>query len=326
MLKVVSGGIQTLVEDWKGREGYLGTGIGPAGAMDHFAIRAANLLVGNSLNEAGLEIAAGLFSAEFGTDAVIAVTGANFIPKLNGEPIPLWEAIRVNRGDVFHSGNSTKDTIGFREYLAIAGGVDVPLYLGSKATSVCAGFGGYKGRALRKGDILKLSKPKEKLENIVGRRFNSSYIPKYSRTWVLRAIPGPNAAPEYLSEEGMEALYTEEFRVQVMSDRVGVRLDGPKPKWAKGRVGGTHPSNVDIDHGYATGALNISGDVPIILPIESPPRGGFVCALGLIYADQWMVGQMVPGIDTVKFAFCTADEATKARKGVDGIFVEESIS
>ncbi len=327
MLRVLSGGIQTLVEDWLGRSGYLDKGIAPSGAMDHFALRAGNLIVANHLNEAALEITAGYFSAQFETAAVVAITGAHLTPKLNGNPVPLWEAIRVSKGDVFTSGNAGKGTLGFREYLAIAGGIDVPTYLGSKSTAVYGSFGGYNGRALKKGDELKLLRPEKTLPSIEGRRFKADLIPKYSRNWEMRAVPGPNGAPDYFSEEGMELFFTEEFLAQVLSDRSGIRLTGPSPKWAKTReVAGRHPSNVLMDHGYAVpGGLNVSGDTPILFPREGPTTGGYVCALTIIRADQWMFGQIVPGIDKVKFVYCTLDKAIPVKQEQDKIFSEKSI-
>lgn len=327
MLRVMNGGIQTLVEDWIGRPGYLDQGIGISGAMDHFAIRVANLVLGNDLNEAALEIPFGSFAAEFETETAIAVTGANLNPKLNGNPIPLWEAIRVNKGDTISFGRISASTLGCRAYLAILGGIDVPLFLGSKSTAVYGSFGGYKGRALKEGDELRLSNPGKNLRSIEGRKCRSDVIPEYDRKWEMRAIPGPNGAPDFFSEEGMEAFFTEEFKVQTRADRSGIRLTGPKPGWAnvKGATGG-HPSNI-IDHGYAVpGTLNVSGDTPILLPREGPTSGGYVCALSVIYADQWILGQLVPGRDSVRFTYCTLDEAIQLRKAQDGVFTEEAIS
>ena len=123
MLKILDSGPETLVQDWAGRPGHLDEGISPSGAMDHFAIRAANLIVDNPLNEAALETAGGFLTIEFGVDTVIAVTGADFGPKLNGASIPLWEAVRVHKGDVFTSGNMSGTSLGFRQCLAVAGGI-----------------------------------------------------------------------------------------------------------------------------------------------------------------------------------------------------------
>jgi len=326
MLKVLNGGIQTLIEEWRGRMGYLDVGISRTGVMDHFAARAANLILDNNLNEVLIEVTGGGFSVQFETDTIISITGVNLNPKLNGDSIPLWEAIKVSKGDILTTENMNINTLGFRQYLAIAGGIDLPNYLGSKSTAVYGAFGGYKGRALKKGDELNLLKPKRDLKSIKGRRFNNNLIPKYNRKWVMRAIPGPNGAPDYFSEEGMELFFTAEFKTQIFSDRSGIRLVGPKLTWAKRRVAGEgHPSNI-VDQGYpGPGCLNISGDTPILFPRECPTLGGYVCALSVIYADQWMFGQIIPGKDIVKFVYCTPEEAVRIRKEQNEIFEEKSI-
>jgi len=328
MLKIISSGIETLVQDWKGRVGHLDEGISPSGAMDHFAVRAANLIVNNPLNEAVLEIAGGFLKVEFGVDAVIAITGADFGPQLNGNPVPLWQAVRLRKGDVLVSGNMSGNTLGFRQYLAIAGGIDVPLYLNSKATTTYGGFGGYEGRALKKGDEIKLLKPKTDLGNLEGRKLRTDLIPIYGNTWEMRATPGPNGAPDYFSEKGMELLFTAKFRSQVFADRSGIRLTGPELGWAEERKAkGRHPSTLMSEHGYSIpGALNISGDTPILLPREGPTMGGYVCALTVIYVEQWMMGQIVPGKDTVKFIYCTPDEAKQLKVEQNRIFQESSIT
>ena len=328
MLKILDSGPETLVQDWAGRPGHLDEGISPSGAMDHFAIRAANLIVDNPLNEAALETAGGFLTIEFGVDTVIAVTGADFGPKLNGASIPLWEAVRVHKGDVFTSGNMSGTSLGFRQCLAVAGGIDVPLYLGSKATTTYGGFGGYEGRGLQKGDEVKLLQPSSDLGSLEGRKLKPDLIPQYTSNWKMRATPGPNGAPDCFSEEGMEQLYTAQFRSQVFSDRSGIRLTGPELGWAEERkVEGRHPSTLMSEHGYSVpGALNISGDTPILLPREGPTMGGYICAMTVIYVDQWMMGQMVPGRDTVTFAYCTPDEAARLRREQDAVFSAGSIT
>jgi len=243
-VKVLEGGIQAIIEDWRGREGYLDKGVAPSGAMDHFAIRAGNLIVGNDLNEAAIEITAGMFCAEFENDAIIAVTGADVSPNINGNRIPLWNSIKVNKGDILSCGSLHKDTLGIRSYIAVAGKINVPLVLNSKSTAVYGGFGGFKGRALKKGDIIEIIEPERELNSLEGRKFSPSLIPEYKREWEIRAIPGPNGAPDYFTEEGMEMFFNNKFITQVFSDRSGIRLTGPKPKWSKDReLLGKHPSN-----------------------------------------------------------------------------------
>ena len=228
--------------------------------------------------------------------------------------------------DSFESGRLAKDTLGFREYLAVAGGFDVKPYMGSKTTSLYGGFGGYKGRALKQGDVLPLGKPSGKLEDLVGRKAKPKLIPKYGKEWELKAIPGPNGAPDFFAMEGMEQFFSTKFKAQTESDRSGIRLSGPKPVWSEGRKKECkgHPSNI-LDHGYPVpGAVNVAGDTPIILGPEGPTLGGFVCAMHVIYADQWKLGQIFPGRDIVRFKYCTPEEAIHLRKEQNKIFTEEA--
>lgn len=327
MLKILSGGIQTLIEEPKGRIGYMDLGIAHSGTMDHFAASAGNLIVANDINEAVIEITAGLFTAQFEKDTVIAITGGNFSPTINGEKIPMWEAIRVKKGDIVNSGNVGQDTTGFRQYWAFAGSIDVPLFLGSKSTAIYGGFGGFEGRALRKDDKIKLIETNQKLSAIAGRKFKEENIPKYAHTWELRAIPGPNAAPDYFTEESMEQYFTEEMKSQVAADRSGIRLTGPEPIFSEERIaGGGHPSNV-MDQGYpGPGCINMSGETPILFPRECPTSGGFACMLSVIHADQWKMGQIIPGSDSVRFIYSTPEEAIEARREQLDILSEKSIT
>ncbi len=326
MLKVLNGGIQCLIVDWVGRLGYLDLGISRSGAMDHFAARAANLIVGNNLNEALIEVICTGFSVQFGKETVISITGSNVNPKLNGSPIPIWKALRVKKNDILTIGNLQSDSLGLRQYIAIADQMDILTYLGSKSTGVYGSFGGYKGRALRKGDEINLIDSNRDLDSIEGRQFNTNLVPEYSRKWKMRAIPGPNAAPDYFTEEGMELFFITEFKTQIFSDRSGIRLSSTDLIWAKDRmIGEGHPSNI-TDQGYpGPGCLNISGDTPILFPRECPSSGGYVCPLSVIFADQWMFGQIIPGRDIVKFIYCTPEEAIKIRKEQNEVFQESSI-
>ena len=157
MLKIIQGGVQAVVEDWPGRLGYMGAGMAPAGAMDNVALEFGNLLVGNEKGEAGIEIAVGMFNAQFEKDTVIAVTGADLGATLNGKKLPMWESVRVSAGDKLKF--RTYGENGFRAYLSIAGGIDVPVYLGSKSTCLVGGYGGYEGRPLKTDDVLETGSP-----------------------------------------------------------------------------------------------------------------------------------------------------------------------
>jgi len=327
MLKVLNGGIETLVEDWPGRLGYLGKGMASSGAFDNVALQFGNLLVGNAPGEAGLEITGGYFEGEFTNDAVISLTGTDMKPTINDQPVPSWESIQVSKGDAIKFGHFGES--GFRTYLAVAGGIDVPVYLKSKSTCIFGGYGGFEGRKLEPGDIVKSGKPNQDLNSLTGRKLRKDIIPEYSREWRLRATPGPNAAPDYVTEEGMDFLFEHSFKIQHTSNRSAYRLDEvPDYFFARkdGGVGGSHPSNI-VDHAYAMrGALNVCGNTPIILIADGPSLGGYLCALTVINADLWKIGQGTPSRDFIKFDLCTQDEATVARREQKALFTDASLA
>lgn len=314
MLRVLNGGIETVVEDWPGRIGYLDNGMSSSGAFDNVALGFANLLVGNSSGEAGLEITGGYFEAQFECDTVISVTGTDMKPTINNQAIPLWESIQVNKGDVIcfsHFGE-----FGFRSYLGVAGGVDVPVYLGSKSTCLFGSYGGYEGRKLQLEDVVKFGQPKQSLAALQGRRVKPEAAPQYSREWSLRAMPGPNASPDYLTQEGMDYLFEHSFKIQHSSNRSAYRLEEAKGlafARSDGGIAGSHPSNV-LDHAYAIrGALNICGNTPILLVADGPTLGGYMCALNVINADLWKIGQGTVGRDYIRFVNCSQKVAIEAR-------------
>jgi len=326
MLGIKKGGIESLVEDYPGRLGLLSKGMSTSGAMDNLSLRLANLIVGNPITEAAIEITGGYFEAEFLDDAVIAVTGADMSPMLNGKEIPMWEAVEAKKGDIIKL--SVFKKYGFRAYLGVAGGVDVPLYLGSKSTCVFGSYGGLEGRPLKEGDEIKIGKSPRKFSELIGRKLKEDFIPAYSNVWEIKAIPGPNTSPDYVTQKGMEYLFEEVHKVQHTSNRSAYRLeDVPGYFFARtdGGEGGSHPSNI-VDHGYAVpGTLNICGNTPIILCVDGPTLGGYINSLQVIYADLWKIGQTAPIRDKIKFVYCTQKEAIDLRKQQKDIFNENSI-
>jgi 5-oxoprolinase (ATP-hydrolysing) subunit C len=327
MLHVINGGIETLVEDWPGRLGYLGKGMSASGAFDNVGLGFANLLVGNPAGEAGLEITGGFFEAAFSGDTVIAVTGSDMQPTLNGQSLPMWESIFVSKGDrikFIHIG-----PVGFRAYLAIAGGVEVPAYLGSKSTCIFGSYGGFEGRKLEAGDEIPAGKPRADLADLSGRKLKAGARPEYTNNWVLRAIAGPNTSPDYATEEGMELLFSRNSKIQHTSNRSAYRLEAlPDTFFSRsdGGVGGSHPSNI-IDHAYAIrGALNICGNTPILLIADGPTLGGYMCALNVINADLWKVGQGAPGRDYMQFKLSSQEEAIQARIEQNKLLTENSLA
>ncbi|KJS12628.1 MAG: allophanate hydrolase [Peptococcaceae bacterium BRH_c8a] len=327
MLKVINPGIEVIVEDWPGRLGYLGKGMAPSAAMDNVALGLANLLVGNPKGEAGIEIAGGYFEAEFGADTVISITGTDMQPTINGQPIPIWESLKVSKGDKIkfnHFG-----TFGFRTYMAVAGGIDVPVYLGSKSTCIFGSYGGYQGRKLQAGDIVDFGHPTLELDSLRGRKLKQDVIPQYAREWVLRAVPGPNTCSDYVTEEGMDYLFNTAFKISHSSNRSAYRLQELKEGFfarEDGGVGGSHPSNI-VDHAYAMrGSLNICGNTPVLLIGDGPTLGGYMCVLSVINADLWKVGQGTPSRDFIRFAVCSQDEAVEARRAQRALFDEKSLA
>jgi biotin-dependent carboxylase-like uncharacterized protein len=324
MIEVLEGGIQTTVQDFPGRQGLLDQGICPAGPFDNLAFRLANLLVGNEPGAAGLEITAGNFHARFDADAVIALTGADVQPKLDGEPIALWRSYRVRPGQTLTLGSVAGP--GFRSYLAVSGGIDVPAYQGSRATYVPGGIGGFAGRALKKGDRLAIGQPARPPAETADRRVNPSIVPAYVSDWELEAVPGPQAAPDYWTWDDFDHFFRHNWKLDRNSNRMGYRLEPHSWQWARktGGVAGGHPSNI-LDNGYAVGAVNICGDQPIILCVDGPTLGGFICAAGAAYGAMWKLGQMAPGRDHIRFKQLSIDEAADLARATEALIDEKHL-
>ncbi|HEU0113917.1 MAG TPA: 5-oxoprolinase/urea amidolyase family protein, partial [Thermomicrobiales bacterium] len=320
---VLEGGIQTTVQDFPGRQGLLDQGICPAGPFDSLAFRLANLLVGNDPGAAGLEITAGGFHARFDRDAVFAICGANMGPTLDGESIETWRSYEARAGQTLALGKI--DGPGFRAYLAVAGGIDVPDYLGSRSTYAPGAIGGYEGRALKKGDRLAIGKA-ARATGGAGRRVKPSLIPEYVSDWTLEAVPGPQAAPDYFTWDDYDHFFNHNWKLDRNSNRMGYRLEPHQWQWARqtGGVAGGHPSNI-LDNGYAVGAVNITGDQPIILGVDGPTLGGFICAAGVSYGAMWKLGQMVPGRDHIRFAEQTIEEAAALARRTEALIDEASL-
>jgi 5-oxoprolinase (ATP-hydrolysing) subunit C len=312
--EVVESGIQTTIQDYPGRRGMLAQGFFPAGPMDHVALRAANMLVDNLESAAALEITLGNFSLRLDADAVVAVCGAEASLTLDGEDLHPWESHRVPAGGVLAIGIAPGP--GFRFYLAVDGGLDVPQLFGSRATYTMGALGGLDGRPLQAGDRLPLGEASA--NGAGGLRFRSDARPEYGRAWEVRAMRGPQAAPDFLTEGDMETLFGREWPIDRNSNRTGVRLESHKFEWARrsGGIAGGHPSNI-LDNSYPVGAVNINGDLPVILGPDGPTAGGFVVAATVIHADFWKIGQFRPVGDTVRFREVSIEEAIEADRALD---------
>ncbi|RML55632.1 Urea amidolyase-related protein [Pseudomonas amygdali pv. morsprunorum] len=294
--EVLSGGTQTSVQDYPGRLGYWAVGVPPSGPMDSRALRQGNRLLGNAEGCAALEITMSGPLLRFNTDAVIAVTGAHVPITLDGEPCAMNTALLVGAGSTLALG--TIEGAGVRSYLCVRGGLDVPDYLGSKSTFTLGQFGGHGGRALRTGDVLHIE---PLVDHSAGQRMADEELDALKEVRQIRVIYGPHAAPEYFTEAYIETFFATDWEVHFNSSRTGVRLIGPKPEWvrADGGEAGLHPSNIH-DNPYAIGAVDFTGDMPVILGPDGPSLGGFVCPVTIIEADLWQLGQLKAG-DRVRF-------------------------
>jgi len=311
-IDVVEPGTQTTIQDYPGRLGYWHVGVPPSGPMDTLAFRLANRLVGNDADAAGLEMTLTGPTLRFACEAVIALTGADFGARLNGDPMPRWQAVPVKADSLLELG-SAQDS-GARAYLAVAGGIDTPLYLGSRSTFILGKFGG-QGRVLRAGDVLHCGDADATPRGL--RKISDGAIPKYCREWDIGVLYGPHGAPDFFTPEDIEMLFSTAWKVHYNSDRTGVRLIGPKPRWARkdGGEAGLHPSNIH-DNAYAIGTVDFTGDMPVILGPDGPSLGGFVCPATIVEAEVWKMGQLKAG-DLVRFRRLSAVQAEALRVRVE---------
>ncbi len=320
-VEILVGGIQTTVQDYPGRRGMLAKGFFPAGPMDHFAFRAANLLAGNPESAAALEVTLGGVALRLGAEATVGVAGAEAEVTVDGERIPIWESRRAAAGSELRIAVSQGP--GFRIYVGVSGGIDVPLLFGSRATYTMGALGGFEGRALEAGDRLALG---EEAGDGAPKRFKVSARPQYGREWEIEAMRGPHAAPDFLTEEDMQTLFGRAWSVDRNSNRTGVRLESHLFQWARkgGGIAGGHPSNI-LDNSYPVGAVNVNGDLPVILGPDGPTAGGFICAATVVHAGFWKIGQLRPVGDRVRFREVTVEEAITLDRELDERLTEASL-
>ena len=319
--EVLEGGIQTTVQDYPGRRGMLAQGFFPAGPMDHLAHRAANLLVGNPESAAGLEVTLGNFAIRLDTNATVAICGAEAAVTLDGKAIPMWESRAARAGSELRIGSALGP--GFRMYVAVSGGIDVPPLFGSRATYTMGALGGFEGRQLAQGDRLPLG---EAGGDGAPRRFKESVRPAYAREWEVRAMRGPQAAPDYLTEADMVTFFSRSWPIDRNSNRTGIRLESHKFEWARrgGGIAGGHPSNI-LDNSYPVGAVNVNGDLPVILAADGPTAGGFIVAATVIHADLWKIGQFRPVGDHVRFREVTIEDAIEFDRALNEVLTPTSL-
>ncbi|WP_319447068.1 MULTISPECIES: urea carboxylase [unclassified Mycobacterium] len=303
-ITVERAGLLTTVQDFPGRIGLWDVGVPPSGPMDDLSFRLGNRALGNPEGAPGLECTATGPALRVTHATTVCIVGAECLVTVDGSPAPMWEPLELPAGALLDVGAA--ETAGLRTYVLVAGGFDIPQYLGSASTFTLGRFGGHGGRALVAGDVLRAAS-----RVATGERgaVPAELRPAMQSEWELAVTEGPHGAPEFFARTDVEELFEARYRVHFNSARTGVRLEGPRPQWARsdGGEAGLHPSNIH-DTAYSVGALDFTGDTPILLGPDGPSLGGFVCPVTVTSADRWKLGQLRPG-DTVSFVPIRACDA-----------------
>jgi biotin-dependent carboxylase-like uncharacterized protein len=306
-IEVLKPGLSTTVQD-RGRLGYYNVGIPPSGALDQFSLIAGNLLVGNDPGAAALECAYMGPELRFNESAVVAVTGAELEPRVNGEPREAWSSFVVGEGEVLTFGHVKN---GARMYLAVAGGVDVPITLNSRSTYVLGALGGYQGRPLAEGDQLTAGSESSASP---GRSVAEQLRPAMPTQLEIRVVMG--LYDHLLTDAGRDTFLQTDWTLTPVADRVGFRYKGEQLDLIKRTQpfgAGSDPSNI-VDSPYPIGSIQIPGGVePIVLHRDAVSGGGYAMIATVISADMDTVAQSAPGSKT-RFVPVGLDDALTARR------------
>jgi biotin-dependent carboxylase-like uncharacterized protein len=299
-LEILHGGTFTTIQDL-GRKGYQRFGMPTAGAMDITSLRLANRLVQNEDGQACLEITfIGLRLLAL-RDVIIAVTGGDLMPKMNGSPLPLWQTVPFRKNSEI---SFTGVRNGIRSYVAVAGGIQVPDTMGSKSTYTRAGVGGFEGRPLKKGDRLRIGRQRP---GLYPSRIKEAFIPRYGGKWKTRVIMGPQE--DYFSKKGIETFTSTEYTITPQSDRMGYRLEGPVIDHAKG-------ADI-ISDATCLGSVQVPGHgFPILLLADRQTTGGYPKIATALTVDVYDLGQAKPG-DRIRFIPISVMEAHGIRKNYE---------
>jgi len=308
-LEILKPGLSTTVQDL-GRPGYYHLGIPLSGAMDRYALVAANLLVGNEAGEAALEAVFMGPEIRFTADATVAVAGAELPPKLDGEAQPTWTAFPVKAGQVLSFATLKA---GARAYIAVSGGIDVPLVLGSRSTYPLGALGGHEGRALKAGDRLPVGRPKK--AGKPGARVPEELRRGPGTAPVLRVLPG--LYWHRVTDEAGRGFFEDTWKVAPEADRIGYRFRGGRPLAFVPRRqpfgAGSDPSNI-VDSCYPYGSIQVPGGTePIVLHRDAVSGGGYFMLGTVISADMDLIGQLQPH-QPARFAPVDMDQALAARR------------
>jgi antagonist of KipI len=255
---------------------------------------------------------------------VIAVTGGDLTPTLNGAALPMWQAVLVREGDVIAF---QAPRLGVRAYLTIAGGIVVPEFLGSKATNIRAGVGGIEGRILKTGDLLQIGQPSRDLAELAGRTWPEEARPRHAVPWTVRVVLGPQ--DDLFTPQSVETFLTTDWKLSPISDRMGCRYIGPKldflprPDYLIEQAG-SDPSNI-VDDGTPLGGIQVpSGLEPIVMGADVPSFGGYAKIATVISSDIGVVGQGKPG-DIVHFRAVEVEEAEETGLAQEALLRQEMI-
>lgn len=303
--RVIRPGLLSTVQDL-GRFGYLRFGLSATGPMDDHAFRWANLLVGNRLGEAALEMAFFGPELEALADLTVALTGADMQPMVDGTPVPMWTSFVLKKGQTLRLSGARE---GLYAYLAVAGGIEVPTVLGSKATDILGRIGGIDGRPLRQGDVLRVGTPClpcRPPRNEIPR----DLIPRYGREVRLRVVLGPQ--DDYFAEEGLQAFLEGKYLVTNQTDRMGARLQGPPIK---------HRQATEIlSEGMMLGAVQVPPNgQPIVLFAGRQTVGGYTKIAVVISPDVRLAAQARPG-SSVRFEAVSVEEAQRLLREYESQF------
>ena len=301
-IKILDAGLLTTVQDL-GRYGFQRYGVSASGVMDEYSAKIANKLVGNKVGEAVLETTLKGVQIEFLQNTAVAITGGNCDVTLNGTKIELWQSYLVNRGDILKMGICRS---GLRNYLAFAGGIDVPIIMNSKSTNLKAKVGGFNGRKLMTGDVLSVGVGS--LEAPL--TLNKHYIPTYSKDIKVGVILGQQ--DDYFTEAGIKTFLNETYTVTQESDRMGIRLSSVSGATIE------HKNGADIiSDGITFGAIQVPGSgQPIVMMADRQTTGGYTKIGNVISSDLAKHAQATPGTK-VKFVEYTLEQAVQTIKNND---------
>lgn len=301
-IKILDAGLLTTVQDL-GRYGFQRYGVSASGVMDEYSAKIANKLVGNKVGEAVLETTLKGVQIEFLQNTAVAITGGNCDVTLNGTKIELWQSYLVNRGDILKMGICRS---GLRNYLAFAGGIDVPIIMNSKSTNLKAKVGGFNGRKLMTGDILSVGVESLKAPLTL----NKHYIPTYSKDIKVGVILGQQ--DDHFTEAGIKTFLNETYTVTQESDRMGIRLSSVSGATIE------HKNGADIiSDGITFGAIQVPGSgQPIVMMADRQTTGGYTKIGNVISSDLAKLAQATPGTK-VKFVEYTLEQAVQAIKNND---------